>query len=407
MARKAWIHALKLLSQQGHTLHPVRLPSTQHALSAYYIIAPAEASSNLAKYDGVRYGSRAEGTDGTPDSVLFAKSRGQGFGPEVQRRILLGAFSLSAQAIDNYFIQAQKVRRLIQQEFDGVFAKPNPLLSDQTSNKEGEKVDVLLCPTAPSPAPSTSDVNQQSHIQAYMNDVFTVPSSLAGLPAISVPINFYPDLQEIRTVARSDKFVDSVGIQIIGQYADDKLVLDLADQLQYLVNPPQLHAGYDMTAWGGSFLGTASKMDHARFANIATKLGVSLSEAAAHDAKYRKQRLPAVKDLLQRNRGREHIEKMARLCNTTPDGYVNKFLQKKRPLDAERNYSEDLLKETAGIDPQMYAQNSKLLFEAVGGDRIREACYPLWPSTQKVHCKIRHRGRSCCRRGRLLREDAC
>lgn len=225
IVRKAWIHALKLLSQEGHTLHPVRLPATQHALSAYYVIAPAEASSNLAKYDGVRYGSRADGIDGTPDSVLFAKSRGQGFGPEVQRRILLGAFSLSAQAIDNYFIQAQKVRRLVQKDFDRVFERPHPLQDDKPSQDEedDEKVHVLLCPTAPSPSLPISDVTEQNPLQAYMNDVFTVPSSLAGLPAVSVPINFSPERQEIRTLPLNGEFVDSVGIQIISQYGDSTL----------------------------------------------------------------------------------------------------------------------------------------------------------------------------------------
>ncbi|KAF1842569.1 glutamyl-tRNA amidotransferase subunit A [Cucurbitaria berberidis CBS 394.84] len=236
IVRNAWVRTLKALHERGHTLHPVRLPATQRALSAYYVLAPAEASSNLAKYDGVRYGSRAEGIDGTPDSVLFAKTRGQGFGPEVQRRILLGAFSLSAQAIDNYFIQAQKVRRLVQQDFNKVFATQNPLLDETTHAEETEeKVDVLLCPTAPSLAPSLSDVKAQDPIQAYMNDVFTVPASLAGLPAISVPV---PIAGKDRT-KENEEF--SVGIQIIGQYGDDKLVLDFAKELE--VAAPCPHAG--------------------------------------------------------------------------------------------------------------------------------------------------------------------
>ncbi|KAJ4349622.1 Trimeric GatFAB AmidoTransferase(AdT) complex subunit [Didymosphaeria variabile] len=220
--RKAWLRSLRHLQQRGHSLHKVQLPATQHALSAYYVLAPAEASSNLAKYDGIRYGSRAEGKDGTADSVLFAKTRGEGFGPEVQRRILLGAFSLSAQAMDNYFIQAQKVRRLVQQDFDRVFATPNPLLTSQAKVK-AEGVDVLLCPTAPTLAPRLSEIQVQKPLDAYMNDVFTVPASLAGLPAISVP-------------AQGDNAVDTegsetAGMQLIGQYGDDKLVLALARQL--------------------------------------------------------------------------------------------------------------------------------------------------------------------------------
>ena len=206
------------------------------------MLAPAEASSNLAKYDGVRYGSRADGIDGTPESVLFAKTRGRGFGPEVQRRILLGAFSLSAQAIDNYFIQAQKVRRLVQEDFDKVFAKLNPLSNEITySDETKDKVDVLLCPTAPSLAPSLSNIKGQDPIQAYMNDVFTVPASLAGLPAISIPVPIQNEEQRPSS---------SVGMQIIGQYGDDKLVLDFAKELQVFAQTPQTHGGPDITAWG-------------------------------------------------------------------------------------------------------------------------------------------------------------
>ncbi|KAF9740456.1 hypothetical protein PMIN02_011002 [Paraphaeosphaeria minitans] len=222
VVRKAWLRSLQLLQKRGHTLHKVRLPATQHALSAYYVLAPAEASSNLAKYDGVRYGSRAEGKDGTPESVLFAKTRGEGFGPEVQRRILLGAFSLSAQAIDNYFIQAQKARRVVQQDFDKVFATLNRLNSSEYGNKT-EGVDVLLCPTAPTLAPRLSEIQDQKPLHAYMNDVFTVPASLAGLPAISVPIRV--------DQAPNSENAEATGMQIIGQYGDDKLVLAVAREL--------------------------------------------------------------------------------------------------------------------------------------------------------------------------------
>ena len=211
----------------GHTLHPVNLPTTQHALSAYYVLAPAEASSNLAKYDGVRYGSRAEGIDGTPSSVLFAETRGRFLGPEVKRRILLGAFTLSADAIDNYFIQAQKVRRLVSEDFNSVFTAPNPLIDAYEKNEES--VDVLLCPTAPTLPPSLSEVNHQEPLDAYMNDVFTVPASLAGLPAISVPM---PILEEDRNhFLRDSGITETAGMQIIGQFGHDSLVLDVARQL--------------------------------------------------------------------------------------------------------------------------------------------------------------------------------
>lgn len=230
-------------------MHPIRLPATQHALSAYYILAPAEASSNLAKYDGVRYGSRAEGIDGTPESVLFAKTRGQGFGLEVQRRILLGAFTLSAQAMDNYFIQAQKVRRLVQRDFDRVFTRPNPLVDDMPESDLDEKtVDVIICPTAPTLAPSLASVKDQDPVSAYMNDVFTVPASLAGLPAISVPVRIAPDDQ-----VAEQPFEETAGIQVIGQYGDDDLVLAAADAVSRVSQTGQAKRREpDVTSWGAS-----------------------------------------------------------------------------------------------------------------------------------------------------------
>lgn len=249
--RKAWLRTLRYLWDQGHSLHPVRLPATQHALSAYYILAPAEASSNLAKYDGVRYGTRADGIDGTPESVLFAKTRGQGLGPEVQRRILLGAFTLSAQAIDNYFIQAQKVRRLVQQDFNGVFSTPNPINSETSQWAEtGEKVDVLVCPTAPTLAPSLNSIKGQDPISAYMNDVFTVPASLAGLPAVSVPVRTAPESKAADHNA--DSVEESAGIQIIGQYGDDKLVLEVSRVVARVGPTSQTRGGPTVTSWGAN-----------------------------------------------------------------------------------------------------------------------------------------------------------
>jgi aspartyl-tRNA(Asn)/glutamyl-tRNA(Gln) amidotransferase subunit A len=277
--RNAWIRALKALAEKGHTLHPVRLPATQHALSAYYVLAPAEASSNLAKYDGVRFGSRAEGIDGTPESVLFAKTRGQGFGSEVQRRILLGAFSLSAQAIDNYFIQAQKVRRLVQQDFNNVFAKANPLANNDARTEEAhDRVDILLCPTAPTLAPALSKVTNQDPLAAYTNDVFTVPASLAGLPAISVPVHITD--AERAAIHGDHDIKESAGIQIIGQYGDDKLVLHAADILQRSsLATCQLWEQADMTAWGSSSLGPYTVRQRKNFRGTALRLGISIAEA--------------------------------------------------------------------------------------------------------------------------------
>ncbi|KAJ4266534.1 Trimeric GatFAB AmidoTransferase(AdT) complex subunit [Fusarium torreyae] len=231
--RAAWIAAASALEAKGATLVPISLPSTKEALCAYYVLAPAEASSNLAKYDGVRYGNRGEGSDAVGET-LYSDTRGEGFGEEVKRRILLGTYSLSSEAIDNYFIQAQKVRRMVQQDFDRVFRLDNPLyepaqfdLSDMAEatgmeDKTGPiQVDFILCPTAPTFPPRLEDIKEQSSVDGYMNDVFTVPASLAGLPAVSVPAN-----------VEGSQF--PAGLQIIGQYWDDQRVLQLADKLKAL-----------------------------------------------------------------------------------------------------------------------------------------------------------------------------
>jgi aspartyl-tRNA(Asn)/glutamyl-tRNA(Gln) amidotransferase subunit A len=232
--REIWDSASSALSEKGIRIVPVSLPSTKEALCAYYVLAPAEASSNLAKYDGVRYGVRKEGSDNTGET-LYSDTRGAGFGEEVRRRILLGTYTLSSEAIDNYFIQAQKVRRLVQRDFDRVFKLANPLyelqhfdLSEMDAstlleNKRGPaQVDFLLCPTAPTFPPTLKEVKEQSAVDTYVNDVFTVPASLAGLPAVSVPAE----------VAGSQY---PAGLQLIGQYWDDKRLLGVASLLQTLV----------------------------------------------------------------------------------------------------------------------------------------------------------------------------
>jgi len=202
-------------------------------LSAYYIIAPAEASSNLAKYDGVRYGQiDSAQTTAAPHEQLFTQTRQYGFGAEVRRRILLGAYSLSADAIDNHFMQAQRVRRLLANDFDRAFALQNPLktrhqlesIQDFSDADEG-KVDVLICPTAPTLPPTLDEVQKQSPLDAYAGDVFTVPASLAGLPAISIPV---------RPESNKDlpDEVTSVGMQLITQYGDDEACLAYAAVLE-------------------------------------------------------------------------------------------------------------------------------------------------------------------------------
>lgn len=229
--RAAWEQTLARLQNAGHTLVSVSLPATRQALSAYYVLAPAEASSNLAKYDGVRYGHRTSGPDASPkeESPLYASTRGEGFGEEVRRRILLGAYALSSEAIDNFFIQAQKVRRLVQQDFDRVFAAQNPLLdAPEMPNDEG--VDFLITPTAPTLPPTLAELKRQSTVESYMLDVFTVPASLAGLPALSVPV----PLPEDARGELGENDVQSVGIQVIGQYGSDEGVLDTAKIIEEL-----------------------------------------------------------------------------------------------------------------------------------------------------------------------------
>ena len=221
--RRAWVKILVRLQNEKYDIRTVSLPTTQAALSAYYIIAPAEASSNLAKYDGVRFGSKDSDRQTTGD-VLYATTRGNGLGKEVRRRILLGSYSLSAAAMDNYFIKAQKVRRLVQQDFNRVFARRHPLLEIEEQYNHTTGVDIIISPTAPSLPPTLSSITSNTFVNSYSDDVFTVPASLAGLPAISLPIS-------IDTVD-SDRNMKTTGLQIIGQYGDDDLILDFARQVQ-------------------------------------------------------------------------------------------------------------------------------------------------------------------------------
>ena len=201
------------------------LPSTKLALSAYYIIAPAEASSNLAKYDGVRYGNQAIEKQSEVD-VLYSTTRGKKLGKEVRKRILLGAYSLSASAIDNYFTKAQKVRRLVQRDFDRVFAMPNPLLDVPHKSTESASVDILLTPTAPSTVPTLESLSERSSVNIYRDDVLTVPASLAGLPAMNVPIE-----TEVKSPDGSNGSIP-IGLQIIAQYGDDERVFEAAHALE-------------------------------------------------------------------------------------------------------------------------------------------------------------------------------
>lgn len=231
--RSAYIRTLAALQSAGHSLHPVSLPSTCRALSAYYVLAPAEASSNLAKYDGIRYGHRTSGSDALPKAnlPLYAQTRGEGFGDEVKRRVLLGAYTLSSEAVDNYFIQAQKVRRLVQQDFDNAFAQQNPLHDVASSaGVDRDGLDIILTPTAPTLPPAVDELKRLSPVESYMNDVFTVPASLAGLPAASVPVLLSKD----ERAGMDERDVESAGMQVVGQFGDDEMVLRVAQLVEEL-----------------------------------------------------------------------------------------------------------------------------------------------------------------------------
>src|SRR5690606_18219259 len=183
----------------GAEIVEVHCPSFDYALAAYYLIMPAEASSNLAKFDGMRFGLRVEPTEGpvTAERVMAA-TRGQGFGDEVKRRIILGTYALSAGYYDAYYGSAQKVRTLIQRDFDAAFAK----------------VDVLVSPTAPTTAfPLGAKLDDP--LALYLNDVATIPANLAGIPGISVPNGLaedgLPTGFQVLAPARADDRVYRVG----------------------------------------------------------------------------------------------------------------------------------------------------------------------------------------------------
>jgi aspartyl-tRNA(Asn)/glutamyl-tRNA(Gln) amidotransferase subunit A len=183
-----WQQGIAWMKAAGATLHDVSLPHTKYALPAYYIVAPAECSSNLARYDGVRYGLRKPGKDLIDTSE---ETRAAGFGAEVRRRVLIGTYVLSAGYYDAYYLKAQQVRTLIKRDFDEAF----------------EKVDVLLTPTTPGPAFGIGEVSGDP-LQMYLNDIFTVTVNMAGLPGISVPGGLSPEGTPL-------------GLQLIGKPFDE------------------------------------------------------------------------------------------------------------------------------------------------------------------------------------------
>ncbi len=194
-----WHQGIDWLRAAGAEIVDVSLPHTKYGLATYYIVAPAEASSNLSRYDGVRFGSRREGEDLRD---LYERTRAEGFGREVRRRVLIGTYVLSAGYYDAYYLRAQKVRALILKDFTDTFAE----------------VDALLTPTAPSAAFAQGE-KMDDPIQMYLNDLFTVPADLAGVPASSVPVGL-------------DRNGLPLGLQVIGKPFDEETVFAVSSALE-------------------------------------------------------------------------------------------------------------------------------------------------------------------------------
>jgi aspartyl-tRNA(Asn)/glutamyl-tRNA(Gln) amidotransferase subunit A len=198
---KLWAQGRDWLKAAGAELVDISLPHTKYALPAYYIVCPAEASSNLARYDGVRYGLRVEGRDIT---AMYEGTRAAGFGKEVRRRVMIGTYVLSAGYYDAYYLRAQKVRTLIKRDFEQAFAAG---------------IDAMLTPATPSAAFGLGEKGGADPVEMYLNDVFTVTVNMAGLPAISVPAGL--DAHDL-----------PLGLQLIGRPFDEETVFSLGEVIE-------------------------------------------------------------------------------------------------------------------------------------------------------------------------------
>ena len=198
-----WIKGIEYIKECGAEVIDISLPHTSYALPAYYIVAPAEASSNLARYDGVKYGFRSDGENLID---MYERTRSEGFGDEVKRRIMIGTYVLSSGYYDAYYLKAQKVRKLIKNDFDEAY----------------KKVDAILTPSTPSSAFKIGEKTNDP-VSMYLNDVFTVPVNLAGLPGISIP-------------AGLDKKGYPLGLQIIGKAFDEQNLLNIAYAMEEKIN---------------------------------------------------------------------------------------------------------------------------------------------------------------------------
>ena len=201
---KLWSDGTEMLRLAGAKIEDVSLPHTKYALPTYYVIAPAEASSNLARYDGVRYGRRAALSSGDGINEMYERTRAEGFGSEVKRRVMIGTYVLSAGFYDAYYNRARRVRALIKEDFDKVFSTG---------------IDAILTPTTPSAAFGLGEMSDADPVQMYLNDVFTVTVNLAGLPGVSVPTGF-------------DKSGLPLGLQVIGRPWEEADMLNIAYSLE-------------------------------------------------------------------------------------------------------------------------------------------------------------------------------
>jgi aspartyl-tRNA(Asn)/glutamyl-tRNA(Gln) amidotransferase subunit A len=199
-----WARGIEMLRDAGAEVRDISLPHTKYALPAYYVIAPAEASSNLARYDGVRYGHRAKLAQGDGITEMYEKTRAEGFGPEVQRRVMVGTYVLSAGFYDAYYNRARKVRALIKRDFEVVFA---------------DGVDAILTPATPSAAFGLGEMADADPVKMYLNDVFTVTVNLAGLPGVAIPVGL--DAQGL-----------PLGLQLIGRPWEEAELLNYAHVLE-------------------------------------------------------------------------------------------------------------------------------------------------------------------------------
>ena len=198
-----WQKGIQYAKDCGAEIIDISLPHTSYALPTYYIVAPAEASSNLARYDGVKYGFRAKGENLID---MYEKTRSEGFGAEVQRRIMIGTYVLSSGYYDAYYLKAQKVRKLIKNDFDEAY----------------KKVDAILTPSTPTSAFKIGE-KKDDPVSMYLNDIFTVPVNLAGLPAISIP-------------AGHDAAGYPLGLQIIGKAFKEQEILNLGYAMEDKIN---------------------------------------------------------------------------------------------------------------------------------------------------------------------------